>query len=73
MTISSSDALKYPPEKYMEHLFPDRSEKHFREVHKPLILISSRVHPGEIGSSYALNGLIDFLISDNPEAIQLRN
>jgi hypothetical protein len=31
------------------------------------------VHPGEVGSSYALKGLIDFLISEHPEAVQLRN
>lgn len=32
---------------------------------KPIILISSRVHPGETVSSYVLKGLIDFLLTDS--------
>ena len=31
--------------------------------HKPVILISARVHPGETPASYALEGLIKFLLS----------
>ncbi len=47
ISISSIDATVYPSEKYIEHLFPSKDyEEHFREVHKPLILITSRVHPG---------------------------
>ena len=29
---------------------------------KPIILITARVHPGEVGASYCLMGMIDFLI-----------
>jgi murein tripeptide amidase MpaA len=42
-------------------------------MHKPLILITSRVHPGEIGSSYALKGMIDFLTSSDPQAKEILN
>lgn len=31
-------------------------------------MITSRVHPGEIGSSYSLIGMIDFLTSGTVEA-----
>lgn len=30
-------------------------------IRKPIIFITSRVHPGEVGSSQCLMGIIDFL------------
>lgn len=36
-------------------------------------MITSRVHPSEIGSSYALMGMIDFLISESAEAKKILN
>jgi hypothetical protein len=42
-------------------------------IKKPLIMITSRVHPGEIGSSYALRGIIDFLTSGTLEAKRILN
>lgn len=74
IAISSADARKYPEERALEHLFPlKEQQEHFREIHKPLVLITSRVHPGETGSSFALEGMLEFLISDENEAIQMRN
>jgi murein tripeptide amidase MpaA len=32
---------------------------------KPVIMITSRVHPGEVSSSYCLQGLLEFLLSYN--------
>lgn len=32
------------------------------ETSKPFIVITCRVHPGEVGSTYCLMGIIDFLI-----------
>ena len=32
------------------------------EQPKPIILITARVHPGEVGSSYCLMGIIDMLM-----------
>jgi murein tripeptide amidase MpaA len=37
------------------------------------IVILSRIHPGETNSSWVVNGLIQFLTSDHPEARYLRN
>ena len=35
------------------------------------IVITARVHPGETVSSFIMQGVIDFLLSDNPEALLL--
>ncbi|KAJ3391394.1 Cytosolic carboxypeptidase 6 [Lobulomyces angularis] len=40
---------------------------------KRTICITSRVHPGESPSSYVCQGIIDFLISANPKAEELRS
>jgi len=37
------------------------------------MIITSRVHPGETQSSFALEGIVKFLLSDCVEAKQLRN
>ena len=42
-------------------------------IKKPLILITCRVHPGEIGSSYSLIGMIEFLINGTQEARKILN
>lgn len=36
-------------------------------------MITARVHPGESNSSFVMNGVIEFLTSDNVEAKALRN
>lgn len=36
-------------------------------------MISSRVHPGESNASFIMEGIIDFLMSDDMEAQILRN
>lgn len=44
-----------------ESLFPERNRPlRFR---KPVVLISARVHPGESVASYAMEGVIDFLLN----------
>jgi hypothetical protein len=37
------------------------------------VIITARIHPGESNSSWMMKGVIDFLISDSPQAIELRN
>jgi cytosolic carboxypeptidase protein 2/3 len=37
------------------------------------IIITGRVHPGETNSSFIIEGMLNFLISENEEAKQLRN
>lgn len=40
---------------------------------KPVVLITSRVHPGEVSSSYVLQGMLEFLLSyNNFQAFLLR-
>lgn len=39
---------------------------------KKSIIISSRVHPGETQASFALEGMVNFLLSDNSRAKELR-
>lgn len=40
--------------------------------HKKAILITARVHPGETQASFALEGIVNFLLSDCDEAKELR-
>ena len=35
---------------------------------RPAVVLSSRVHPGESNASYIMEGIIEFLMSDEPEA-----
>ncbi|KAL4490339.1 hypothetical protein ABPG72_004378 [Tetrahymena utriculariae] len=67
ITISSQDGLLDKEEEYFQQpLFPFREKetraKRFR-ANKPYILITCRVHPGETPSSYALEGMIKFLLN----------
>lgn len=38
-----------------------------------MVVICSRVHPGDSPSSYVCQGIIDFLTSDHPVAEKLRS
>ena len=37
------------------------------------VFVIARIHPGESNSSYVVNGLISFLLSKDPKAIQMRD
>ena len=39
---------------------------------KETVLITSRVHPGESNASFAVQGIIDFLLSNDPMAKKMR-
>jgi murein tripeptide amidase MpaA len=43
------------------------------EKSKKSVFFTARVHPGESNSSWVMKGLIDFLVSDAPEAKLLRD
>lgn len=40
---------------------------------KKVVLISGRVHPGEVTASHGLHGLITYLLSNDPGAVALRD
>jgi murein tripeptide amidase MpaA len=37
------------------------------------IILTSRVHPGETNASYVMDGVLDYLVSDDAKAIFLRD
>ena len=41
--------------------------------YKKFFFLTSRVHPGETNSQYMMQGCIEFLMSDDPAAVELRN
>ena len=43
------------------------------EDEKPIIFILGRQHSGETHSSYIIQGLINYLVSQNPQAMQIRD
>lgn len=43
------------------------------DVKKQGVVITARIHPGESNSSYMMKGVIDYLISDDPQAKELRD
>jgi hypothetical protein len=77
ITISSNDLLSEEYETPPEGIFPDTKKKRckkFRVINeKKFFVISSRVHPAETIASYMLDGLIEFISSDDPMAKFLRS
>uniref|UniRef100_A0A061SDH0 Cytosolic carboxypeptidase 6 n=1 Tax=Tetraselmis sp. GSL018 TaxID=582737 RepID=A0A061SDH0_9CHLO len=39
---------------------------------RPVVVVSARIHPGETPASFVCHGLVEFLLSDAPEAAALR-
>jgi len=50
----------------------DKDPKSQSSLEKKGVLISARVHPGESNASWMMKGLVDFLVSNTPEARVLR-
>ena len=48
------------------------SENIRASLQKKTIVLTGRVHPGETPSSFILHGLMEFLVSNDPTARQLR-
>ena len=49
---------------------PAKSENELKS--RVAIVFTARVHPGETNASWIMQGILDFLTSDSPEANQLR-
>lgn len=50
----------------------ERSQGIIESKNKPAVILTARVHPGESNSSFMIQGFLDFITSDAPEAVKLR-
>ncbi|CAB1322696.1 unnamed protein product [Coregonus sp. 'balchen'] len=41
--------------------------------HKPAVVLTARIHPGETNSSWVMKGVLNFLLGDSPDAALLRD
>ena len=57
---------------YLTITSKDKDPNSAKAKAKKGVFISARVHPGESNSSWMMKGVIEFLISDTPEARALR-
>ena len=75
LTISSKRKIRKAREPAIENLFPNAAEKRPRKfsMAKKIVFISARVHPGETPAAHVMNGILYFLMSDDPRAIYLRD
>jgi hypothetical protein len=66
VTISSHDGKLTTNESYInDYMFPTREvapRANRYRANKPVILLTARVHPGEVPASHTMNGIINFLL-----------
>ena len=74
ITITGQNEKLEEREESLKGLFPDFNQsdetltKRFsaeraHKFNKKVVFLSARVHPGEVQSSFVLNGIVDFLVS----------
>ena len=67
ITFSGRDRITDEREELIDGIFPlangDRETRPYK-FDKPIIFLSSRVHPGETPASFVLNGIWNFLTND---------
>lgn len=62
ITLTEKEQAEVKQEnKFDQNLFPENNRP--LRFDKPVVLISSRVHPGEVASSHCVNGILSFLLS----------
>ncbi|KAG7163114.1 Cytosolic carboxypeptidase-like protein 5-like, partial [Homarus americanus] len=74
VTVSSHNDRVEEREDRLPGLFPlaDQPRPH-RFPNKKVVFVSARVHPGETSSSFVLNGFLNFIVSNDPRAVKLRD
>ncbi|KAK7070690.1 Cytosolic carboxypeptidase-like protein 5 [Halocaridina rubra] len=74
ITISSHKGRSEEREDRLPGLFPQKDHpRPFRFPSKKVVFVSARVHPGETSSSFVLNGFLNFILSNDPRAVKLRD
>ncbi|XP_064104893.1 cytosolic carboxypeptidase-like protein 5 [Macrobrachium nipponense] len=74
LTISSHKGKSEDREHRLPGLFPLPDQpRPFRFPTKKVVFVSARVHPGETSSSFVLNGFLNFILSNDPRAVKLRD
>lgn len=58
---------------YLTITSKDKDPKSLKALAKKGVFISARIHPGESNASWMMKGVIDFLVSNSPEAKALRD
>lgn len=74
LTISSRNGITSKDESIDDkHLFVDQSKPKMFNCDKKCIVVTARVHPGEVPSSHVMTGIIDELTKDNEVVNALRD
>jgi len=67
LTVSSRNhMMKAFEPKFDPRLFPNKKQKRARKFHpdfKKYVIITARVHPGEVPGSHVFNGVLKFLLN----------
>ena len=74
ITFTAKTKMLEEREELMKGLFPDAKGKAHMRPHKfdkPVVFISSRVHPGETPASFVLDGIWKFLTNENNEQAKI--
>ncbi|CAL4124937.1 unnamed protein product [Meganyctiphanes norvegica] len=74
ITVSSNTGKSEEREERIASLFPNHEELRPHQFPgKKVVFVSARVHPGETPSSFVFNGFLNFIVSNNPRAVLLRD
>ncbi|XP_076046739.1 cytosolic carboxypeptidase-like protein 5 [Oratosquilla oratoria] len=74
LTISSHLDKALEREARLVGLFPEvNNPRPFKFPNKKVVFVSARVHPGETPSSFVFNGFLNFILSNDPRAVKLRD
>ncbi|RHY34318.1 hypothetical protein DYB32_001293, partial [Aphanomyces invadans] len=73
ITISSLDNIMDEREEMLPDLFPDHPivPRPHQFQNKRVVFVTARVHPAETPSSFVLDGVLNFLLKDDPRAHKL--